>query len=134
MRRVFLAFLTALAWGVETAGAEAATPDLAIVKAEFIVDNPPFPTSHSSTIVETKETLLAAWFGGSRERSPDISIWLSRYDGHSWSAPEQVVTGLNERGQVRYPCWNPVLFRPKDGPLLLFTKSVPAPKPGGAWS
>ena len=128
MRRVFLAFLTALAWGVETAGAEAATPDLAIVKAEFIVDNPPFPTSHSSTIVETKETLLAAWFGGSRERSPDISIWLSRYDGHSWSAPEQVVTGLNERWQVRYPCWNPVLFRPKDGPLLLFYKVGPSPE------
>src|SRR5216684_2868980 len=27
----------------------------------------------------------------------------------------------------RYPCWNPVLFQPKNGPLFLFYKVGPSP-------
>jgi predicted neuraminidase len=29
--------------------------------------------------------------------------------------------------QKRYPCWNPVLFQPKEGPLVLFFKVGPSP-------
>jgi predicted neuraminidase len=42
------------------------------------------------------------------------------------------VTGIQEHpvaGQPsRYPCWNPVLYQPKSGPLLLFYKVGPDPQ------
>lgn len=111
------------------AGTEAAIArQPGLVKSEFILDNPPFPTSHASTIVESKGVLLAAWFGGTRERALDVSIWLSRHDGARWSDPEQVANGVHDDIRVRYPCWNPVLFRPANGPLCLFYKEGPSPE------
>jgi len=98
-----------------------------LVKAEFIFETAPFASSHASTIVETKEGLLAAWFGGPHERHPEVAIWTARYDGHRWSPPVQVADGIQTGGQTRYPCWNPVLFHPKQGPLLLFFKVGPRP-------
>jgi len=97
------------------------------VKSEFIFQTAPFKSSHASTIVETKEGLLAAWFGGPHERHPEVVIWTARYDGRNWSAPAAVADGIQAGGQTRYPCWNPVLFQPKDGPLLLFFKVGPSP-------
>src|SRR5262245_4895720 len=82
-----------------------------LLNAEFIFESAPFPSCHASTIVETKAGLVAAWFGGTRERHPDVGIWLSRLtDGH-WTAPVEVANGV-ESASKRYPCWNPVLFRP----------------------
>jgi predicted neuraminidase len=98
-----------------------------VTKSEFIFEQAPFPSCHASTIVQTKEGLLAAWFGGTDEGEKDVSIWLSRNDGRggAWSAPEKVATG--ETGDRRFPCWNPVLFQPATGPLLLFYKVGPRP-------
>jgi predicted neuraminidase len=109
------------------AGVGAADFQSGLVKSEFICDHPPFPTSHASTIVETREGFLAAWFGGSRERSPDVSIWTARNDGNGWSAPREVANGIRDQGWTRYPCWNPVLFLPKGDSLLLFYKVGPSP-------
>jgi predicted neuraminidase len=97
------------------------------VKSEFIYETAPFPECHASTIAETPTGLLAAWFGGTAERNPDVGIWSSRHDGTRWSAPVEVANGLQDDGVKRYPCWNPVLFQPKDGPLLLFYKVGPSP-------
>src|SRR5688572_7539275 len=96
----------------------------AIVKSEFLYDNAPFPSAHASTIVETPAGLVAAWFGGTRERHPDVGIWVSRLTGGGWSAPVEVANGVQPDG-TRLPCWNPVLFQPSRAPLLLFYKVGP---------
>ena len=96
------------------------------VEADFVYEEAPFPSAHASTIVETADGLAAAWFAGTAERNPDVGIWLSRHDGTSWSPPVEVANGIHEDG--RYPCWNPVLFQPSRGPLLLFYKIGPSPR------
>jgi predicted neuraminidase len=98
-----------------------------IVSREFIYDMAPFPECHASTIVETTSGLVAAWFGGTEEKHPDVGIWLSRKIDGKWTKVAEVANGVQEEGK-RHPCWNPVLFQPKDGPLLLFYKVGPDPE------
>ncbi len=98
----------------------------AVVTKEFIYETAPFPECHASTIAGTTAWLVAAWFGGKREGTPDVGIWISRHDGKAWSAPVEVANGIQSPGK-RHPCWNPVLFQPKDKPLLLFYKVGPSP-------
>ncbi|MBI3415633.1 MAG: exo-alpha-sialidase [Verrucomicrobia bacterium] len=128
MKNVFLALSLIVLMSADMAHAQ---DNLAVqaglLKREFILDNPPFKASHASTIVETKYGLLAAWFGGSRERSPDVGIWIASNTGDGWSAPAEVANGIYADEGRRYPCWNPVLFLPKNGPLLLFYKVGPSP-------
>ncbi len=111
--------------------AEAASPGL--LKSEFIYETAPFPSCHASTIVEPKGGgLVAAWFGGSYEKNPDVGIWVSRIEGGKWTVPVEVANGIQYRkadGTVlRHPTWNPVLFQPNKGPLMLFYKAGPAPQ------
>jgi len=40
--------------------------------AEVIYDVAPFPLAHASTVVETADGLVAAWFGGTAEGHPDV--------------------------------------------------------------
>ncbi|GIW96820.1 MAG: hypothetical protein KatS3mg111_0153 [Pirellulaceae bacterium] len=101
----------------------------ALIEAEFIfpLDPRPTPECHASTIVETSAGLLAAWFGGTEEGHPDVGIWLARRDARGWSSPVQLVDGT-ESADHDYPCWNPVLFQPAGGPLMLFYKVGPNPR------
>lgn len=98
-----------------------------IVRSGFIYEQAPFPSAHASTIVKTGNTIVAAWFGGTAEGNPDISIWLSLYNGRRWSVPIEIANGAQLDGK-QYPCWNPVLFQPVNGPLLLFYKVGPNPR------
>ena len=101
----------------------------AYLKGELIypLDNRPTPQVHASTIVETPSGLVSAFFSGTRERHPDVGIRVSRMVNGKWSWPEEVVNGvINDT--LRHPCWNPVLFRPKGGPLMLFYKVGPSPR------
>ncbi len=112
------------------------------MKSEFIYETAAFPSCHASTIEEInieetnvarigrKNALIAAWFGGQDEGMPDVGIWTSRHVEGSWSAPVEVVNGIQEDGS-RFPCWNPVLFQPlqpADAPLILFYKVGPNPR------
>lgn len=85
------------------------------------------PECHASTIVETPSGLVAAWFGGKHEKNPDVGIWVSRHNGKSWSKPVEVVNGSENEDQD-YACWNPVLFQPESGPLMLFYKVGLSPR------
>jgi predicted neuraminidase len=102
-----------------------ASPQPGMISQTFIFENAPFPSAHASTIVETKSGLMAAWFGGSDEGFPDVGIWASRNDGKGWTPPVEVAKW--DEGGKRLPCWNPVLFQPKGGPLWLFYKAGPTP-------
>ena len=98
----------------------------AIINSEFIYETAPFPSCHASTLAETKSGIVAAWFGGKHEKNPDVGIWISRRTAGGWSGVVEVVNGLQQDGK-RYPCWNPVLHQPRNGPLLLFYKVGPSP-------
>src|SRR5262249_35067962 len=97
-----------------------------VVKSEFIYETAPYPECHASTIAESKGKLVAAWFGGTKEKHPDVGVWLSRWEEGKWTAPAEVANGV-ESAEKRYPTWNPVLHQSKSGPLLLFYKVGPSP-------
>src|ERR1043166_9075081 len=101
-----------------------------LLRSEFIYETAPFPSCHASTIAETKSGLVAAWFGGTHERHPDVGIWVSRHAGGRGTAPVEVANGVTSPTN-RYPTWNPVLFQPKTAPLMLFYKV--GPSPSGWW-
>jgi len=100
-----------------------------LVSSELLypLDDKPTPQCHASTIAETPEGLVAAWFGGTREGHDDVGIWLSRHASDGWSKPVEVASGV-QSSEKRYPCWNPVLFQLDKGPLLLFYKVGPNPR------
>lgn len=102
-------------------------PQPGIIASEFIYESAPYPECHASTIAETPGGLVTAWFGGTREKHPDVGIWFSRHDGKAWPSPVELANGVGV-GEIRYPCWNPVLFQMPSGPLLLFYKIGPSPK------
>lgn len=97
-----------------------------LVKSEFIYETAPFPSCHASTLAETKSGLVAAWFGGTHEKHPDVGIWVSRHVSGKWTPPVEVANGIGFATN-RLPTWNPVLFQPKRGPLMLFYKVGPSP-------
>jgi predicted neuraminidase len=101
----------------------------AIVQSEFVFEKAPFASAHASTIVEARNGLVAAWFGGTREGADDVGIWVSRRVANAWTDPVEVATGVQPDGK-RYPCWNPVLAEITDGVLTLFYKVGPSPR---AW-
>jgi predicted neuraminidase len=109
-----------------TTTASAADTSTAIVRSEFIYETAPFPSCHASTIAESKDGLVTAWFGGKEEKAPDVGIWVSRFTDGKWTAPVEVANGAQPDGKS-HPCWNPVLFQPRKGALMLFYKVGPSP-------
>jgi predicted neuraminidase len=122
---VALLLASTLSWPLGAAR-QAAQP--AIVSTEFIYERGPYPQVHASTLVETTSgQLLAAWFGGTEEGHPDVSIWLARHEHGRWSSSVKVADGVQDAAK-RHPTWNPVLFQPRRGPLMLFYKVGPSPQ------
>ncbi len=100
----------------------------AYISGELIysLDNRPTPQCHASTIEEIDDGFIAAWFGGTHEKNIDVGIWTSRNINGTWASPTEVADGVKS-DTLRYPCWNPVLFQPTEGPLMLFYKVGPSP-------
>jgi predicted neuraminidase len=125
MNRTRLPLLAVILLSISTTARAGETA--AVLTREFVYETAPFPECHASTIVETPAGLVCAWFGGTREKHPDVGIWVARHEDGKWTEPVEAANGLQADG-TRHPTWNPVLFRPKDGPLLLFYKIGPTPE------
>lgn len=107
--------------------ADMPTADPAIIADEFLYTSAPFPQCHAATIVETRGgDLVAAYFGGTHERHPDVCVWVSRKPrgADRWEAPVLAADGVFQAADTvtRKACWNPVLFEMPDGELWLFFK------------
>ncbi len=112
-----------------TSAKENSAPSPAIVQAELIfpLEGRPTPGCHASTIVQAANgQLVAAWFAGKQEGAPDVGIWSSRLQDGRWTKPVEVANGV-QSPEKRFPCWNPVLFQPREGPLVLCFKVGPSP-------
>jgi len=107
-----------------------------VVCDEFLYRQAAFPECHSASIVETRKgDLVATYFGGTKERNPDVCIWVSRKPKGSkdWTKPQLVADGVgivhgNEPSQEpgqREACWNPVLYETPSGELQLYFKIGP---------
>jgi len=100
-----------------------------IVEEVFLYDSTSFPSCHAGTLAETPEGLVAAFFGGTAERNPDVCIYICRMVNGKWTAPMEAANGI-QNDTLRLPTWNPVLFQIPGGDLLLFYKIGPSPS---AW-
>ncbi len=110
---------------------QAADLPTGVIAAEMIYTEPPHPQCHASTLEETQEGLVAAWFGGTRESAADVGIWFARHTKEGWTRPVELANGKQAEGK-QLPCWNPVLFqmpgtKDRPGSLLLFYKVGPSP-------
>lgn len=132
IRNIVVLFALPFLWG--SCKAQPALEDKTwkegILVDEFVYTEAPFPSCHAATIAETPSGLVTAFFGGTKERNPDVGIWVSRKETDAWSAPEEVANGIMNN-TLRYPTWNPVLFQIPDGELMLFFKI--GPKPSEWW-
>lgn len=91
-----------------------------IVKEFIFEEDRPFASCHASTLeLLPGGEVIAAWFGGTREKAGDVAIWISRRTREGWTPPERVAD------EEEVPHWNPVLFRRSDGVLFLYYKVGP---------
>jgi predicted neuraminidase len=129
---VFVPVFIARIFGQET---QATNSHPAVKSSGFIYETAPFPSCHASTIEDTPAGLIAAWFGGTHEKHPDVGIWVSVFRDGKWSEPVEVANGKGSGPTgTQLPTWNPVLFQPKKmrngkpQPLYLFYKLGPTPE------
>ena len=95
-----------------------------VVVDEFLYKRASFPECHSASIVETKKgDLVATYFGGTKERNPDVCIWVSRkLKGKTdWTPPQMVADGVFSP-DYREACWNPVIYEMPNGELRIYFK------------
>ena len=118
---VFLAVILSIIACTNSENKESKMKHPSIVNEEFIyeINDALTPQCHASTIAESGGVLVASWFGGTEEKNDDVGIWVSRKVDGAWSSPVEVANGIQADGS-RYPSWNPVLFKPKNNPLMLF--------------
>lgn len=119
---------------------EASTRDLALrsqkpfFESQIIPQPAYLPAAHSSSFVMLpNKSLLAFWFSGTREGSPDVKIWSSTYQDGTWKMASslvdpQMISKANHRYVVKVG--NPVIYLARNGELHLFVVSVSV----GGWS
>ena len=95
-----------------------------ILNSEFIYNSEDvsFPSCHASTIVETPEGLVSAWFGGTHEKNKDVGIWLSRNLNGEWTKPVEIANGI-QNDTLRYT-HSDSCINIQDGDTLTISLSV----------
>lgn len=105
----------------------AAQPSLKKVSEELVISNAPFKECHASSIVEILPgKLMVTFFGGTGEGEKDVTIWQATQQNNRWNFPVSIADGI-VNDALRYPCWNPVLFKTSGEKLFLFYKVGPTP-------
>jgi predicted neuraminidase len=92
-----------------------------------LIPSGPFSTAHAPTIIKLDDgDLLCAWFAGSFEGSPDISIVLSKFNHKSgeWNEPK-IVSRDDTRSEQ-----NPSFFQAPDQSIWLIYTSQEGRQPG----
>jgi len=98
------------------------------VSEELVFKSPPFAQCHASTIVEvTTGKYMVAAFGGTAEGNKDVCIWLSTIENGQIGKPLKIANGIINDSLI-YPCWNPVLFKTREGKTILWYKAGPSPR------
>jgi len=95
-----------------------------IVKQNLIFEISDAPTlsCHASTIALHKNSLYAAWFGGTTEGADDVAVWLAKKDGKKWDIPFKM------SASEHIPHWNPVLFSLGNRLFLYYKKGETIPE------
>ena len=89
---------------------------LEVKRHQLVIGEKKTLAHHASTVLPLADgRVLAAWFGGSREKGSDVGIWMAEKGGEGFGEP-RLIAGSME------PHWNPVLFERADGHILLFFK------------
>lgn len=92
---------------------------------------PPFRSCHAATIVETgKDRLLYAWFGGDYEGAENVCIWGCFRNTGKKEKPGKpfLLASAQDSAGHPVPCWNPVLFKTKQGTIILDYKAGKNPR------
>lgn len=114
-------------------GLRAAAPHPAVVRAELINRGASYPECHASTIVETAPgQLVAAWFGGTKERNPDVCIYVARFESGHWTPGVMVADGVQPEGSPAFQHGIQFFSRRKMRPCSFFIKLGPHRATGGA--
>jgi predicted neuraminidase len=120
---ILLTYLTSALPAQQTSSVQAT-----LLVKEFVFDAAPFASCHASTLVALPAgNIMAAWFAGPHEGHKEVGIWMSIRAGNRWDKPRQVADGIIN-DTLRYPCWNPVLFRTGKGRTFLFYKVGKSPR------
>lgn len=91
--------------------------DSSFVKGYFFTTPASFAECHASTILHLQNgEFMAAWFGGQKEGTDDVGIWLVKGTPGNWSNPVEVAK-IREDAH-----WNPVLFQSPEGKIFLYFK------------
>ncbi len=83
---------------------------------EFVItdDTAPTKSCHASTLAMLNGELYCAWFGGTHEGHPDVTIWLSKRTAEGWQTP----IDMSDINDVAH--YNPVLFTLDDTMYLYY--------------
>ncbi len=118
----------------EFAPPAATAQDAALLTQGFIFEHAVTAMVHSGSLTELADgSLLAAWFGGSREGAQDVAIYAARQHQGAWSPPFIITdraSSARELGRYIRKLGNPVLLRDMRQRLWLFYVTVSI----GGWS